>query len=361
MQTLQDLGYDKLDYYEIVFPHLGIDVTINPTAFTIFGLDIQWYGLIITFGLLLALVFGFRSMPRLGLDPDRAVDGIIAGIIGGIVGARAYYVAMEWKYYAGDWKAILNTRQGGLAIYGGIIGAFLVGSVACRIRKVPLLPMYDLCGMGFLIGQGVGRWGNFTNQEAFGCNTDNFLGMSGGKIQNWIIEHGAIATVENNSTLSASVPVHPCFLYESVWCLLGFGILYIVMRKWRKFDGQLFLMYIGWYSLERFFVEGLRTDSLMIGTLRISQAVAAVCVVASVVLLCIGFARVKRMGRDYVLYCDSKEYEQRLAESEAARQKYEEKKRARRERRKALPAQPILSGEDPETSDEEETTNGTEN
>ncbi len=352
MLMLQDTGYGKLDYNEIVFPHLGIDVTIDPTAFTIFGVDIQWYGLIITFGLLLAMIFAFRNMPRLGLDPDRAIDGIIGGIIGGIVGARAYYVAMEWEYYAGDWKAIFNTRAGGLAIYGGIIGAFLMGSVVCKLRKVPLLPMFDLCGMGFLIGQGIGRWGNFTNQEAFGCNTDNILGMTGGKIQSWILQNGASASTKPNSFLEVSAPVHPCFLYESVWCLLGFGILYIVMRKWRKFDGQLFLMYLGWYGLERFFVEGLRIDSLMVGTLRISQVVAAVCVVVSVVLLCIGFAWVKRMGRDYVLYCDSKECRQMLAERAAARQEYEEMKRARRERRKARRTQP--------TSDEEETKDGTE-
>lgn len=361
METLQELGYDTLDYYQIVFPHMGIDVTIRPTAFTIFGLDIQWYGIIITFGLLLALIFGFRNMPRLGLDPDRAIDGIVAGIIGGIVGARAYYVAMEWESYAGDWKAILNTRQGGLAIYGGIIGAFLVGSVVCKIRKVPLLPMYDLCGMGFLIGQGIGRWGNFTNQEAFGCNTGSFLGMSGGKIQAWIIDRGMSATVGGGQVLDPNVPVHPCFLYESVWCLAGFAVLYIVMRKWRKFDGQLFLMYIGWYSLERFFVEGLRTDSLMIGTMRISQAVAAVCVAVSAVLLCVGFSRVRRMGRDYVLYCNSAAYKQQLAESEAARKKYEEKKRAKSRKQAEPAAQPILPEASPEQSDEEETENGTEN
>lgn len=354
METLQELGYDSLEYYEIVFPRLGIDVTVNPTAFSLFGLDIQWYGLIITFGLLLALIFGFRNMPRLGLDPDRAIDGIVAGIIGGIVGARAYYVAMEWEQYAGDWKAILNTRQGGLAIYGGIIGAFLVGSIVCKIRKVPLLPMYDLCGMGFLIGQGIGRWGNFTNQEAFGCNTGSIFGMSGGRIQEWIRNNPLSATVKGDVSLDPDIPVHPCFLYESVWCLLGFVLLYIVMRKWRKFDGQLFLMYIGWYGLERAVVEGLRTDSLMVGTLRISQVLAVVCVAASVILLIVGFSRVKRMGKDYVLYCNSAEYRQRLAESEAARQKNEKKTR---QQKKAAP-------EPAETSPEiqkEENEDGTDN
>lgn len=368
MQTLEELGYADLEYNEIVFPNLGIDITINPTAFTIFGFEIQWYGLIITFGLLLALLFGFRNMPRLGIDPDRAIDAIIGGIIGGIIGARAYYVAAQWEEYAGDWASILNTREGGLAIYGGIIGAFLTGSIVCKIRKVPLLPMYDLCGMGFLLGQGIGRWGNFTNQEAFGCNTDSLFGMSGGRIQYWITANASSATTQGDTVLDPSYPVHPCFLYESLWCLAGFVLLTIVMRKWRKFDGQLFFMYIGWYGLERFFVEGLRTDSLMEGSLRISQAVAAVCVAVSVIMLIIGFSRVKRLGTDYVLYCNSDTYRQRLAETAAAQQKYFDKKaeraKARQEKKAAkkadAPAETAAAGENTagtcgdEKNDEEE-------
>lgn len=301
MTSVSELGYNDLDYDEIVFPHLGLDFHVDSTAFTIFGIDIQWYGLIITTGLILALIFALRNMRRIGIDPDRAVDGVIGGIIGGIIGARTYYVAFNWSEYAGNWKSILNTREGGLAIYGGVIGAFLAGAVVCKIRKVRLLPMMDICGTGFLLGQGIGRWGNFTNQEAFGANTDSIFGMSGGRIQKWI------AANYTSDILNPEYPVHPCFLYESVWCLTGFVILAIVLKKFRKFDGQNFLLYLAWYGTGRFFIEGLRTDSLMIGMLRVSQVLAAVCVIVSVILLVIISGKIKRMGSDYKLYCDTEE------------------------------------------------------
>ena len=310
MTTVSELGYDNLDYNEIVFPKLGFDFHIDSTAFTVFGLDIQWYGIIITTGLILALLFGLKNMRSVGLDPDRAIDAIIGGIIGGIIGARTYYVAFNWSEYAGDWKSILNTREGGLAIYGGVIGAFLVGGIVCKFRKVKLFPMLDICGTGFLLGQAIGRWGNFTNQEAFGKNTDNIFGMSGGRIQQWI------SRTYTPDVLNPDYPVHPCFLYESVWCLTGFIILAIMLRKYRKFDGQNFLCYLIWYGAGRFFIEGLRTDSLMIGTLRVSQVLAAVCVVVSTTLLIIFLSKVKRMGRDYKLYCNTEESKLLLAQAE---------------------------------------------
>ncbi len=330
MQTVQELGYANLEYDRIVFPHLGIDVTIDSTAFTIFGVEVQWYGLIITFGLLLAMIVGFSHMRRVGIDPDRAIDGVIGGIIGGLVGARMYYVIFNWEQYAGNWKEILNTRNGGLAIYGGLIGAILVGAVVCKLRKVSLLPMLDLVGVCFLLGQGIGRWGNFTNQEAFGYNTDSVFGMTGGKIQYWIYQN---YTSVGDPTLSLEYPVHPCFLYESVWCLLGFALLLLTLRKWRKFDGQVFLMYIGWYGLGRFVIEGLRTDSLMMGSLRVSQMLAAVCVIAAILMLIIFGSMVKRMGVDYVLYCNTKESKALLAEADARAEEYAEKKRKQREER----------------------------
>ena len=135
-----------------------------------------------------------------------------------------------------------------------------------------------------MLGQGIGRWGNFTNQEAFGCNTKFVLGMSSGRIQNWIMEHGESATLKSGDIMEVSQPVHPCFLYESLWCLIGFVLLAIFAKKIRKYDGQIFLIYIAWYGLGRFFIEGLRTDSLMIGALRVSQGLAALCVIASVIL-----------------------------------------------------------------------------
>lgn len=310
-----------LEQNEIQFPELGIDLHVDSTAFSIFGIDIQWYGLLITCGLLLAMLYAFRNMRSYGIHPDRAIDAIIGGIIGAIVGARAYYVILEWDSYAGDWKRIFNLRLGGLAIYGGLIGALAVGCLIAKIRKVRLLPLLDLCGAGFLLGQGIGRWGNFFNQEAFGCNTDFIFGMTGGRIQNWISDVYPTTTFYHNfgETLDAATPVHPCFLYESVWCLIGFVLLAICGKKWRKFDGQIFLMYIGWYGLGRFFIEGLRVDSLVIGNMRISQMVAGICVVVSVILLIVIGGRVRRMGEDYQLYCNTEACKLMMTEIDAKR------------------------------------------
>lgn len=355
MSTVEELGYSSLEYHEIVFPHLGIDVTIDPTAFTLFGIAFKWYGLIIVFGLVLAMLYGFRNMRRLGIDPDRAIDAVIGGIIGGVVGARAYYVIFNFHEFSDNLLSIFNTRTGGLAIYGGLIGALLVGGIVAKLRKVRLLPLLDIVGVSFLIGQGIGRWGNFTNQEAFGTNTDSLFCMSGGRIQEWIYQN---YTAVGDNTLNPNYAVHPCFLYESVWCLLGFGLLAVILRKWRKFDGQMFLMYIGWYGLGRFFIEGLRTDSLMIGTLRASQVLAAVCVVGSVVLLIVCGSKVKRMGRDYVLYCNSKESKELLAQADAiAEEEYQKRLAKRAAKNGTRTEEKILPDDDNEIQEESETPN----
>ena len=320
LAMLTELPITGLSDNEIVFPRLGIDMHVNSTAFTVFGASITWYGVIITIGMLLAMIYGFSRMRSFGLDSDRAIDGVIGGVIGGIIGARVYYVLFHWDEYAGDLKSVFNIRSGGLAIYGGIIGALLIGSVVCKLRKVRLLPMFDVTSLGFLIGQCIGRWGNFTNHEAFGGNTDNIFGMSSGHIQSWIA---------SNYTDGSVVPdraVHPCFFYESMWCLLGFILLHIISKKWRKFDGQIFLMYIVWYGLGRFFIEGLRTDSLYIGTVKVSQALALICVVVGTVLLCVGFSRAARMGSDYQLYCDTEESKALLAEADAREKAWAEKR-----------------------------------
>lgn len=305
-----------LQPHEIQFPHLGWKFSIDPTAFTIFGFDIQWYGIIITVGLILALIYVLPRMKRFGLDSDRAIDVIIGGVIGGIVGARIYYVAMKWNEYKWDWKAIINTRQGGLAIYGGLIGAILIGIIMCKIRKVRKLPMLDVCSLGFLIGQGIGRWGNFVNQEVFGTNTDSFLGMTGGTIQRTISDSMQIGgdMYENGLQMAWDKPVHPCFLYESVWCLLGFVILAFWSKR-RKYDGQIFLMYLAWYGAERFVVEGIRTDSLMLGNIRISQALSAVIFITSVILQLVFLSKRKRDPESMELYVNTEESHHLIEES----------------------------------------------
>ena len=308
------------DLTEISFPKLGWTFHIDPTAFTIGNISIQWYGIIITIGMILAFIYCLPRMRRFGIDFDRAIDAVIGGIIGGIVGARVYYVIWKWDEYKGNWKDIINTRNGGLAIYGGLIGAVAVGLLICKIRKVRKLPMLDMAVIGFLIGQGVGRWGNFVNQEAFGTNTDFFLGMTGGRIQDSIINSTQIGGDMYSSGVitDAYMTVHPCFLYESLWCLLGFAFL-AFMSKRRKYDGQIFLMYLAWYGAERFVVEGLRTDSLYIGNIRVSQALSAIIFIASVIIqIVIGF-RYKRDPESFVLYASTEE--SRLLIEESRRKK----------------------------------------
>lgn len=298
---------------EIQFPKLGWEFEINPTAFSIGGIDIQWYGIFIALGLALAVFYCFPRMKRFGIDADRAIDAVLGGVIGGIIGARLYYVIFNWSEYKSDsfkdtFLAIINTRNGGLGIYGGLIGALLIGLLICKIKKIRILPMLDVAVMGFLIGQGIGRWGNFVNQEAFGVNTDSFLGMTGGRIQQVINAEMQVggAMYENGLEMVWSEPVHPCFLYESIWCLLGFAILAFLSKR-RRYDGQLLLMYMAWYGLERAIVEGLRTDSLMLGSIRISQALSVVMVVVSVILMIIIGFRVKRDPESYVLYATTEE------------------------------------------------------
>ena len=331
---------------------------MKSVAFTIFGMQITCYGLSITFGMLLAMIYGFSQMKRYGIDPDRAIDAVIGGIVGGIVGARIYYVLFHWDSFAGDWKSVFNIRGGGLAIYGGVIGALLVGGLVAKLRKVKLMPMLDIVAVGFLLGQGIGRWGNFTNHEAFGTNTDSIFGMSSGKIQEWIVNNTAYAgntLYGKGINLSEHYPVHPCFLYESVWCLLGFFLLAYIARKHRKFDGQIFLMYVAWYGFERFFVEGLRTDSLYIGTLRVSQVLAAVSCVTAIVLLIVCYSRVKRMGADYHLYCDTAESKQLLAEAAAREENARKKREGDVELTEKILAEDEPEDTEPETASEEQT------
>lgn len=322
------------DLNKISFPKLGWSFNIDPTAFKIGSLEIQWYGILITLGLVLAVLYCFPRMKRFGIDSDRAVDAVIGGVIGGIVGARAYYVIFNWSEYKGDIKEIFNTRGGGLAIYGGIIGAMLVGLLICKIRRVKMLPMLDITVLGFLIGQGVGRWGNFVNQEAFGSNTDSLFGMTGGRIQaslNWETTYMSGEMYQNGKEVFADYAVHPCFLYESLWCILGF-VLLALWSKRRKYDGQIFLMYLGWYGAERFFVEGLRTDSLMLGNIRVSQMLSAVLFVVSVTLQIVFFFRRRRDPETFVLYANTEESRQLIEES--------------RRKRMGMPAEDIRTGDD---------------
>ena len=297
------------DFTKVFFPKLGWSFNVPSVAFqfSLFGkiVTIKWYGIIIAFGLTLAVLYGGYMAHKWKINLDHMVDVLIGGLIGGIVGARLFYVIFEWSYYKDHPAEIFMTWEGGLAIYGGIIGALLIAYFICRRRKIDFKDLLDLGGMSFLIGQGIGRWGNFMNQEAFGGNTDLPWGMISTKTTNYLLAQQASLS---NSGMSVDPysPVHPTFLYESVWCLLGFLVLYLICKHMRKFKGQIFLMYCVWYGLERFVVEGLRTDSLYIGNtgVRVSQLISMLIVIAGVVLLVYGFKNQKKLAAKYPVAAD---------------------------------------------------------
>ena len=253
---------------------------------------VRWYGAIIAFGFLLAVLFGGRIAYKWKINLDKMIDVLLYGTIGGILGARLYYVAFKWDYYGQHLSEVFKIWEGGLAIYGGIIGGLLAAFIVCKAEKLNFFNLLDMASMSLLIGQGIGRWGNYANQEAFGSITNRNWGMMSDTVAEYISEHASyfgLGNVENVKQYIADndIYVHPTFFYESVWCLLGFLVLYIIMRKRRKFSGQLFLCYGVWYGFERMVVEGLRSDSLYIAntSIRVSQVLSAVLMLVSLVLL----------------------------------------------------------------------------
>lgn len=246
-------------------------------------ITIRWYGVIIAFGLTLAVLFGGRKAYVWKMDINKMLDVLIYGAVGGILGARLYYVFSKWDYYSVHPGDIFKIWEGGLAIYGGLIGGILVALIVCKVEKLNILNLLDLCGMSFLIGQGIGRWGNFANQEAFGTNTSLPWGMYSVKTEEYL---QSLVLTGADTTVDPTAYVHPTFLYESLWCLLSFVILFIMCQKFRKFSGQIFLGYGILYGMERFVVEGLRTDSLYIGdtNLRTSQVLSLILALVSLVL-----------------------------------------------------------------------------
>lgn len=261
-----------MNMYTVEFPNLGWTFQINPVAFTIGTLEVRWYGIIIAVGFLLAFLYALRSCKKMNIDEDKLINCVIVGMITGVIGARLYYVLFyPGSDYIDNPMSVFDLRQGGLGIYGGIIGGLLGGAITAKICHLKIAPILDVASLGFLIGQGIGRWGNFVNQEAFG----------GATTLPWGMQSSATEAVISGQA------VHPCFLYESIWCLLGFVLLHIFTRKFRKYDGQTFLLYLVWYGVGRFFIEGLRQDSLITPFLglRVSQVVAAGTVLVGIILL----------------------------------------------------------------------------
>lgn len=343
----------------VKFPNLFGGTEINYfRGFDVFGITIYWYGILIAVGIVLAYLYATRRAKRdFGLVNDRVFDVVFAATVGGFLFARIYYCVFRTIDPNSTTKYNIITtfttiRDGGIAIYGGIIGAVVVGFIMCKVRKVNFRAMADLASLGFLIGQCIGRWGNFVNQEAYGaeCSKNWLFAMTGNRI----------------SEEMGNVFVHPCFLYESAWCLLGFLLLHFYSKKLRTYDGEIALLYVTWYGFGRMFIEGLRTDSLYWGKFRVSQVLGfASCVVAAVLFV---IFKILAKKKGYVLYVNS-DASRELIEQDA---KAELERKAKKEQKKALkalnePQAPSILGEETdetaenaENNDKGEDDNGSE-
>lgn len=233
---------------------------MNPVAFKIFGIEVAWYGVLISFGILFGIIVATHRAKKENLYNDIIIDMALVTVPAAIIGARAYYVIFSWDFYKQNPKEIFNIRQGGLAIHGAIIAGVIVGHLFCRYKKIGFWTLADVCAPAIILGQAIGRWGNFINQEAHGGPTD----------LPWGIEIGG-------------VKVHPTFLYESLWNLGVFGFLLYYSDK-KKYEGQIFILYLILYSVARYFIEGLRTDSLMLGSFRVAQLISIMSIIGAILI-----------------------------------------------------------------------------
>ena len=287
-------------YANISFPSLGLELN-PPRGFDLGGLSVRFYGLFIALGLILAVVYALKRRKQFGFTEDSIMDGVLCIVPVAIIFARLYYCAFSWADYKDNPISILYIWEGGIAIYGSVIGAALGVIVYSRLRKLNLPALLDLVALGFLIGQAIGRWGNFFNREAFGAATESVFKM------------GLLNTITGKVEY-----VHPTFLYESLWNTAGFIALHFLSKK-RQYNGQIALGYVAWYGLGRTFIEGLRQDSLYWGTFRVSQVLAAItCFLAVGVLL---FNLFRKHDRNklfvYTNAAALEEEERKLAEKKA--------------------------------------------
>jgi len=276
------------NYSVISFPGLGIEFD-PPRGFEIGSLSVRFYGIVIALGLLLAVVYGCRRCKKFGLKEDDIIDGVLWVTPFAIVCARLYYCIFAWSEFADNPISVLYIWNGGIAIYGGVIGAIIGVLVFCKVKKIKCAAVLDLVALGFLIGQSMGRWGNFFNREAFGAATDSFLRMGLYNVKTGAFEY-----------------YHPTFLYESLWNLTGFVILHFLTNK-RRYDGQIALGYVLWYGLGRTFIEGLRVDSLYWGSFRVSQLLAAVSCIAAAITMVVFYLKPRDRAKLFVCQVEAAE------------------------------------------------------
>ena len=262
----------------IEFPHMGLRFNIDRVAFNLGNKPVYWYGIIIAAGLLLGIFAASRLAKRRNISTDTLFDIVLWALPSAVICARLYYVIFEFDQYRDNLLDVFKIWNGGIAIYGAVIGAVLSTYIYCRAKKLDFPEIADVCCVGLVVGQMIGRWGNFTNQEAFGGNTSLPWGMTGSDIVKKL-EH----MQESGMAVSPDLPVHPTFWYESLWNLCVLGILLFV------------LTYITFYGLGRLWIEGLRTDSLYLGAFRVSQLVALACVIGGAVMLIRGFKKTKNI------------------------------------------------------------------
>ncbi|MBQ7463238.1 MAG: prolipoprotein diacylglyceryl transferase [Lachnospiraceae bacterium] len=271
-----------MEVKDIAFPNLHIYLTNVPRSFSIFGFEIMLYGVIIAAGILLGLCVAAADQKRHGLDPNTIWDVAIYGIPAGIIGARIYYVIFYWESYRDNPLSMFNLRAGGLAIYGGVIGAILTVLIYTRIKKLSFFATFDSISLGFLVGQIIGRWGNFFNREVFGGYTDNFFAM---RLPIDAVRARDISPALRETIVEGTnyIQVHPTFLYEGLWNLAVLAALWFYSPK-KKFNGQIFCLYIALYGVGRFWIEYIRTDRLYIGNTNIP-----VSMVVSVAMILVSF------------------------------------------------------------------------
>lgn len=234
---------------------------MDPVAFEIFGMPVRWYGIIISFGLLMATLVAMREAKRVGIKEEDLLDLLLFAVPAAIIGARIHYVLFTWDEYKGDFMRMINIREGGLAIHGALIAAIIVGIIFCKVKKINFWKIADLAGPSIILGQAIGRWGNYVNREAHGGPTDLPWGI-----------------------LVDGQKVHPTFLYESLWNFLVFLFL-LWYRRRKKVQGEVFLLYLALYSLGRFFIEGMRTDSLMFGPIRVAQLISVITIIVCSIII----------------------------------------------------------------------------